>query len=269
MIRLFLNQGFKSTGLVPDFENIKRYLQSESVTFEVAEYEDLIDLRRKNLDQSMIRCDLDFGTEHVTQLAMAPEAVRFNRTFDSLTFESGHWLPRLKYFDLLRRKIVTHFGNVDIHETAGIICDSCSLEGLVSVAVSLGFRSIILFIPDGKSGMVDELSRYFIGVKIKTVAFSEITQNRDQTSLMINAVDVEKNTTLMNDLAYFNFMSVKGIMVDLVSKTPVHPLLFEAEKAGLRTLKRRDLAAFYDYESLRTIHPPLENTKNEFFLNYL
>jgi hypothetical protein len=269
MIRLFLNQGFKTTGLVPDLENIKRYLQSVSVEFETAEYLDLTDLRSKNLNQSLVRCDLDFGTQYVTQLAMAPEAVRFNRTFDSLAFESGHWLPRLKYFDILRRKIVTHFGNVEIKENAGIVCDSCSLEGLVSVIVSLGFRSIILFVPDDSEISVDELSRYFIGVKIKTVSFSSLTQNQDQTSLMINSVDTEKNTTLMGDLAYFNFMSSKGIVIDLVSKTPIHPLLFEADKAGLRTLKRRDLIAFYDYESLRAVHPPLENTKHEFFRNYL
>jgi hypothetical protein len=269
MIRLFLNQGFKTAGLVPDLENIKRHLQSLSVEFEFAEYADLNDLHKKNLDQSLIRCDLDFGTQYLSQLAMAPEAVKFNRTFDSLTFESGRWLPRLKYFDILRRKIVTHFGNVEIKESAGIVCESHLLEGLVSVVVSLGFRSIILFLLDDSEISIDELSRYFIGVKFKTVPFSYLTRNQDQTSLMINSVDVEKHTTLMGDLAYFNFMSSKGIVVDLVSKNPINPLLFEAEKAGLRTLKRRDLVAFYDYESLRAVHPPLETAKAEFFQNYL
>lgn len=269
MIRLYLNQGFKSKGLVPDLENIKRYLQSVSVEFEASEYADLTELQGKKLTQSLIRCDLDFGTHYVTQLPMAPEAVRFNRTFDSLSLENGHWLPRLKYFDILRRKIVTYFGSVEIKDNAGIICDSCSLEGLVSVIVSLGFRSLILFVPDGNLENLDDLKKYFIGVQIKTIPFSELTQNQEQTSLMINSVDVESNTSLMNDLAYFNFMSAKGIFVDLVSKTPIHPLLFEAEKAGLRTLKRRDLAAFYDYESLRVIYPQFENTKDEFFQNYL
>lgn len=269
MIRLFLNHGFNTTGLVPDLENIKRYLQATSVEFTTEDYADLTELRSKDLNRSLVRCDLDFGKHCVSQLAMAPEAVRFNKTFDSLTFEFGHWLPRIKYFDILRRKIVTHFGNVEIKENAGIVCDSCSLEGLVSVIVSLGFRSIILFVPDDSGISVDELSRYFIGVKIKTVPFSGLTQNQDQTSLMINAVDLEKNSLLMSDLAYFNFMSANGIVVDLVSKTPIHPLLFEAEKAGLRVLKRLDLSAFYDYESLRAIHLPLENAKTDFFQNYL
>lgn len=269
MIRLYLNQDFKVDGLVPDLENIKRYLQSASVEFETLNYTDLNDLEKKNLKQSLVRCDLDFGAQYVTQLSMAPEVVRFIRTFDSLTFDSGRWLPRLRYFDILRRKIVTFFGNVEIKENAGIVCDSSSLEGLVSVIVSLGFRSIILFVPDDSQISTDELNRYFIGVNIKTVPFSALTQNQDQTSLMINSVDVESHTSLMNDLAYFNFMSSNGIVIDLISKTPVHPLLFEAEKAGLRILKRRDFVAFYDYESLRALYPSVENSKREFFQSYL
>ncbi len=269
MIRLYLNHDFNAKGLIPDLENIKHYLQSSSVEYEFIEYGDLMSLQRMNMDHALIRCDLDFGTQYLAQIPMAPEAVRFNKTFDSLTLENGHWLPRLKYFDILRRKIVTHFGNIEMKESAGIICDSCSLDGLVSLIVSLGFRSVLLFVPDDYEGNVEELGRYFIGIKIKTIPFSTLTQTQESTSLMINAVDLESNPTLMNDLAYFNFMSAKGIMIDLVSKTPVHPLLFEAEKAGLRTLKRRDLAAFYDYESLRVVHSPIENVKDQFFGNYL
>jgi hypothetical protein len=86
---------------------------------------------------------------------------------------------------------------------------------------------------------------------------------------MINAIDLESNAGLMSDIAYFNFMSTKGIVIDLASKTPIHPLLFEAEKAGLRTMKRRDITSFYDYESLRTICGSIENTKDDFLQNYL
>lgn len=269
MIRLYINHDFNEKGLIPDLENIKQYLQASSVECEFFEYGDLLSLQKMNLNQALIRCDLDFGTQYLAQIPMAPEAVRFNKTFDSLTLENGHWLPRLRYFDILRRKIVTHFGNVEMKDSAGIICDSCSLEGLVSLIVSLGFRSVLLFVPDDYEGSVEELDRYFIGVNIKTIPFSTLTQTQESTSLMINAVDLESNPTLMNDLAYFNFMSAKGILIDLVSKTPVHPILFEAEKAGLRTLKRRDLLAFYDYESLRAVHSQIENVKDQFFKNYL
>ena len=86
---------------------------------------------------------------------------------------------------------------------------------------------------------------------------------------MINAVDLESNSALMSDIAYFNFMTPNGIIVDLVSKAPVHPLLFEADKAGLRTMKRRDVVAFYDYESLRQIDPTVEKSKDDFLQNYL
>jgi shikimate 5-dehydrogenase len=128
---------------------------------------------------------------------------------------------------------------------------------------------VLLFVPDDSADVVEELSRYFIGVRIKSVPFSNLTQNQDLTSLIINSVSLEGNATLMSDLAYFNFMTQKGIVVDLVSKTPIHPLLFEADKAGLRTMKRQDIVAFYDYESLRAVYSDVEKCKDEFFQNYL
>lgn len=269
MIKLFLNQDFKAGGLIPDLENIKKFLTSQGDEIDQQTYSDLTELSKKNISNSIIRCDLEFGAAQVTQLAMAPENVRFSRTFDSLSFENGTWLPRLRYFDVLRRKIVTQFGNIEIKEAAGVICDSAMRDGLVSVLVSLGFKTVLLFMPDGSDDVSVELSRYFIGIKFVTIPFAHLTQNQELTSLIVNSVDLESNSALMNDLAYFNFVSSDAIIVDLMSKTPIHPLLFEAEKAGLRTMKRRDVAAFYDYESLRTIYGDVEKSKNEFLQNYL
>lgn len=269
MIRLYLNQGFDVKGLVPDLDSIKTYLQSVGVPFESAVFDTLPNLKKANLENSFIRCDLKFGAEHVTQLSMAPENVRFSGTFDALSFENGSWLPRLKYFDILRRRIVAHFGNLEIKESAAILCDSSVCEGLVSVLVSLGYRTILLFSPDDAEDRAFALSRYFIGINFKTIPYSILTQNQNTTSMIVNAVDLEGNSGLMSDLAYFNFMVPEGIVVDLFSKTPVHPLLFEAEKAGLRTMKRRDITAFYDYESLRSIYIQAESTKDEFLHNYV
>lgn len=216
MIKLFLNSDFDQTGLIPNLENIKRFLSSSEVECDSYKYESLAQLKSQDITNgSLIRCDLDFGAKVITQLSMAPEAVRFSSTFDSLSLENSTWLPRIRYFDALRRKIVTQFGNVEIKECAGLICDSSAREGLVSVLVSLGFKTVILFVPDGSEDIGAKLSQYFIGVQIKTISFSNLTQNQDSTSLILNSVDLEKNATLMNDLAYFNFMSPKGIIVDL------------------------------------------------------
>ncbi len=270
MINLFLNNDFEQASLIPNLENIKRYLHSINEECEFFNFESLAQLKTLDLKgKVLIRCDLNFGANSFSQLSMAPEAVRFSGTFDSLTLENEIFLPRVKYFDVLRRKIVTHFGNIEIKESAGLICDSVAQEGLVSVLVSLGFRTIILFVPDGTDNVGAKLSQYFIGVNIKTISFSKITQNQDSTSLIINSVDLEKNVTLMNDLAYFNFMSSKGIIVDLASKTPIHPLLFEAEKAGLRVMKRQDVCSFYDYESLKQVWEHAEKSKEDFFGHYL
>lgn len=273
MIQLFLNEHFDSKGLIPTLDNIIRHLKTAQVAFEALKYTDLMDIKARlmvsSVDKSLVRCDLGFGSNALSQLEAAPEAVSFNKTFDSITIENRHLLPRLRYFDLLRKKIVTHFGNINIQESAGVICDSSAREGLISVLVSLGFKTILLFVRDGSEDWALQLGKYFIGVKIKMIFFSNLTQNQDTTSLIINALDLEANASLMSDLSYFNFMSPNGIIVDLASKNPIHPLLFEAEKAGLRTMKRRDVSVFYDYESLKLVWDQANNTKENFFDNYL
>ncbi len=270
MIRLFINQDFLSSGLIPNLENVKRHLTSVDIESEIISYENLDQLKTIDLAGiTLVRSDLNFGSRNVSQLSMAPEAVRFNKTFDSLTVENGQWLPRLKYFEILRKRIVSQFGNVEIQKCAGLVCNSWVREALVALLVSLGFKTILLFVPDGTEPLGPELGKYFIGVTIKTIPYSELTQNQDITSMIINSVDVEKQITLMNDLAYFNFMSPSGIVVELASKTPIHPLLFEAEKAGLRVMKRRDIVSHYDYESLKGLWSDVESTKKDFFANYL
>ncbi len=270
MIRLFINQDFLSSGLIPNLENVKRHLTSVDIESEIISYENLDQLKKIDLAGiTLVRSDLSFGSRHVSQLSMAPEAVRFSKTFDSLTIENGKWLPRLKYFEILRKRIVSQFGNIEIQKCAGLVCSSGVRESLVALLVSLGFKTLLLFVPDGTEPLGPELGKYFIGVNIKTIPYSELTQNQDITSMIINSVDVENQITLMNDLAYFNFMSPSGIVVELASKTPIHPLLFEAEKAGLRVMKRRDIVSHYDYESLKGLWSHVETTKENFFANYL
>lgn len=270
MLRLYINNDFDFSGLIPNLANIIKHLNSVDIECESVVFGDLDELKKNIFNSNpFIRCDLNFGTSHVGQMSMAPESVRFHKTFDSLTLENNSWVPRLRYFDILRRKIVTQFGSIEIKESAGLVSDSEAPDALVAVLVSLGFKKILLFRPDGSEDIGPRLCRYFIGIDVQTIPFSVITQNQDSTSIIVNAVDLERNSVLMNDLAYFNFMSPKGIIVDLASKTPIHPLLFEAEKAGLRVLKRRDVVSAYDYESLKLIWADVETSKDEFFGNYL
>ena len=70
------------------------------------------------------------------------------------------------------------------------------------------------------------------------------------------------------DLAYFNFMSREGVVIDLCSNAPVNPFLFEAEKADLRTLARKEIVSQFEFSTLLKLGLLTTFEKENFFQEY-
>lgn len=249
MIKIMTNLAFNGNHLVPGLESIIRYLKSESVNFEFGEFDELSDLA-ETTTQSLVRCDFLYAKNHFSTIKMAPENVRFTGLFDSLEINSGRPFPRLYYTDCLRKTIINRFKKLNLSSAAALFCESDERAGLTSVLVSLGFKTILFFQDHIESSDILALEKYFIGIEFRFISLGDLTQNQIFTSLIINSLDLESKPSIINDLAYFNFLERAGILIDLFSKTPIHPLLFEAEKAGLQTMSRKDFALEYNYESL-------------------
>lgn len=215
-----------------------------------------------------IRVSANQSAELMPLLTLLPENVKFLEIFDSLFFENGRWVPRLSYFDILRSVFIKKFKNHRIKESAVIICRPVELLALVNFAVGLGHQRIIIFNDSGELPDGINLGRHIVGIDVKVVGFADITQESENTSLMINTLDLENNANLLSDLAYFNFMSKQGIVLELFSNSPVNPFLFEAEKAELRILSRKEIIIPYEFSTLLKLGLVTAFERDIFFEKY-
>ncbi|MBN8537010.1 MAG: hypothetical protein J0M15_08150 [Deltaproteobacteria bacterium] len=201
-------------------------------------------------DCHYVRCSANYSRQLLNTLSIQPENVSFLGIFDCLIYEGNQWLPRLNYFSYLRALFVKKFKYHKINNAVALICKANELPALISFVVGLGHQQILIF---NESGTLDDFShvlKHSIGTDLKIYKYSDLTQVNINTNLMINTIDLESHTNLLGDLAYFNFMVQGGVVMDLYSSTPVNPFLFEAEKADLSTMNRREVVSYYDYGTL-------------------
>lgn len=225
-------------------------------------------LKLKKADYKYIRVSTEMCKELLPFLSVQPENVRFLQVFDSLFYENGMWVPRLNYFDILRAIFVRKFKNHNIKDACVIICHEHEVLPFVQFSVGLGHQRIIIINEAGSLLNEAELKKHIIGIELKFVSFSDLTQVSELSSLMLNSLDLPKNAALLNDLAYFNFMSREGIVIDLYSNAPVNPFLFEAEKAGLRTLARKEIVSQFEFSTLLKLGLLTNFEKENFFQEY-
>lgn len=257
--------------LFPNLEAVRNYYLLKEAPLEVvdlnyAEVNSL--LKDKEIDCKYIRVSVEASVELFSSLTVQPENVKFLGLFDCFIFENGSWIPRLFYFECLRSLFIKKFKNHKINEAAAIICGNGELSAFVNFVVGLGHQRIIIFNEEGQLPENCDIKKHIIGVDYSVVKFSELTQVNIDTSLMINTIDLEKNSLLLNDLAYFNFMSQGSAVIELYSNSPVNPFLFEAEKAGLRTMHRKEVVTNFDYLTLLKLGLISPFEKDNFFQEY-
>lgn len=266
-----LGDGVHQLDIFPCLRSIEAYFlgKDHDLNLDSLTTDDIVSLlQQKKSEYKYIRVSSQMCKDLLPLLPMQPENVRFLQVFDSLYFETGKWIPRLNYFESLRTTFVRKFKNHQINDACVIICQGHEVLPLVQFGVSLGHQRIIIFNEEGVLADIDEMKKHIIGIDLKVVSFQDLTQVADLSSLMINSLDLTKDTGLLSDLAYFNFMSREGIVIDLYSNAPVNPFLFEAEKAGLRTLARKEIVSQFEFSTLLKLGFLTAFEKENFFQEY-
>lgn len=257
--------------IFPGLRSVEGYFlgKEHSLDLQVIQTEDVLQvLKLKKKDYNYIRVASEMCKELLHYLPVQPENVRFLQIFDSLSYENGMWVPRLTYFDILRAIFVRKFKNHNIKDACVIICHEHEVLPFIQFCVGLGHQRIIIFNESGSLVQETEIKKHIIGIHLHVVSFADLTQVSELSSLMLNSLDLPKNSTLLNDLAYFNFMSRDGVVIDLCSNAPVNPFLFEAEKAGLRTLARKEIVSQFEFSTLLKLGLLTSFEKENFFQEY-
>ncbi|MFN3454245.1 MAG: hypothetical protein ACK41T_04740 [Pseudobdellovibrio sp.] len=109
----------------------------------------------------------------------------------------------------------------------------------------LGLNRIYLVSPENKNlkGRIEHLQKTLLGVHIEQVMTDKISDISDSCGLLIVDFDKAKNSELVQDLTYFNFLAEKAIFLDIRGYEDFE-LSSEAEKASLQVLKSEDFIKF-------------------------
>jgi shikimate dehydrogenase len=186
-----------------------------------------------------------------------PTAVSWLETADSLVLEDNEWWPRLYLCDTLRNLIVNQFRDLDISLNSYVIGANKVGRAATVALVDLGFSHVSLVDEDSEKldKEVKLLRRYLFGVNIEGVPAHSLTIQKKPGSLMLNAMQMQDNSTVLGDLSYFNFMKTGGVVVDISECTSYNRLLEEAERADLKILSGLAVQAQRDVDMLIKVFP--------------
>lgn len=121
------------------------------------------------------------------------------------------------------------------------------------LAVEHGFRQLRFVVEDPAEvqDLIRELNRFCFGVEIQALPHVELTLQPNNGSLLVNTLASAENAELVADLAYLNFISPEGLVVDVHEQDNL--LLSEAKGSQIRVLDGAATQAFAEYKSLSQI----------------
>ena len=135
----------------------------------------------------------------------------------------------------------------------------CPWTSLFAVlAVEKGFFDI-QFIVEKKGEaeeLINRLKTFCFGVQFHEIEHHELTVQPLNGSLLVNTLIPQDYPALMEDLAYLNFLSPQGLVVETHESTGLHPLLEEARHSKIALLDGQITQAFAEYKAF-THYPGL------------
>ena len=230
------------------FDEINKPIDFEKVELVADKNEDYhLDTKLKGFDA--VHVDFTSSELIMQSWPSSPTLIRQLRCFDYFISDQQQIWPRLFLYDTLRKLIVDRSKEHDIREAAYVVCDNLIGRVLVTLMIHLGHKKVFLVSEDEKfiAEEVEKLRRVNLGVEIVGLSTQHLTIQTTRASILINTLQLEKNSQILNDLAYFNFMKKEGLVLDLNLDQSQNLILDEAQKADLKIIDSAIVAASYNF----------------------
>ncbi len=119
---------------------------------------------------------------------------------------------------------------------------------IVSALGKIGFHKISITDVDENRGekLIASLKNRFFRVEFNFVKFETITTLPGIYSFLINTTPLNLENHLLDELYFFNFLKLQGVVCDTTLVPVETPLLTEAQVWGARLLSGEKIAAEYD-----------------------
>jgi len=135
------------------------------------------------------------------------------------------------------------------------------------LAIQMGFRDISLVAEnvDTATDMAHRLEKTCFGVNFRVLLHSELTLQPNNGSLLVNTLDALENPEVIADLAYLNFLSLEGLVVEVREAKELNTLADEAENSKIAMIHADRLQAFREVKSFSHFPGLLPWSLDEYF----
>lgn len=204
----------------------------------------------------VILIDPKEGAEWMEQAKNIPIEVSRYGFVDSLWLQQNRYWPRPLIFSLLRDFVVRVAKTLDISAWAYIVGEGPWAQMFVYLASDIGYRKICLVGEDKEplKEIFQKTQKHCFGLETRVLAPSELTQEPNNGSLLVNTINLDNQAQLLQNLLYLNFVHKPGLIVDVPFTAHPSPLLGEARQTGFEVIGGADIRALFDFALLEKLN---------------
>lgn len=155
-----------------------------------------------------------------TEIKIIGRETLFLHYFDYLKKTKSGFLPISHLRDHAIELIRMSIKSLDTRKKAYISGNGTWAREFCFVAAQIGYKEISLIQSKEEDDLnsmkiISELQKLLFGIRFTTVPESELTLQSNDGSLLVNALDSEKQQELTQDMSYLNFLSLQGLVIDI------------------------------------------------------
>lgn len=203
-----------------------------------------------------VLADEKFSMQILPRFHELPAEIVESQCVDSVFYETGHWWPRCLLKTAIRYWITERAPELNIQEAAYVSGSGSYARAAIASLINLGYHKINLIDQNEEllNEMVQKLNRRFFKVDFRVIKDSELTLQPNDGSILVNTLEAETHGEFLEDLAYLNFISKKGLVIDIPYAEKDHNLILEAQQVGLKLVRGFEIRAFCDFLFLEKLH---------------
>jgi hypothetical protein len=142
-----------------------------------------------------------------------------------------------------RETVLSHSSIVDNRRPAFFIGDGPFFRTACSALIMMGFSKFYICSPNFEKvrNDVEFLKKSFFGIDFSILSTEEVTQLKDPSSIVVNLLKGDVKVRLNEDLSYFNYLQLTGVVFDLYSQDDQRFYVEEAQRAGLVVIETKSI----------------------------
>jgi shikimate 5-dehydrogenase len=213
-----------------------------------------------------IRIGSPFNERVTYSLPEVPAEILTYRSADLLVKENNKWWPR----SLMKESLVRQIGlrqEISIMEPVLIVGASDHSRAVIAALIHAGFSRVNVTDRFNERGehLVSQLQKQFFSVKFDYTPQVSLTTLPGIYSLVVNAALEIDETELISDLSYFNFLSPKGVVMDLDISRQDTQLISAARQVEATVIEGLDLCVDRDLLWVEKVWPGLKLDRAHYF----